>query len=212
MISCESFFDGYDRLIRFTSLTQELSVIDLSFIGRTRAWLESFVLAHDLCPFAGRDSRRDAIRYAVADATDLEGLLHELVTECRRLDAEPGIATTLLIAPAGMEDFDDYLDWLELAEQLLEELEYTGIYQLASFHPDYVFDGVEAADPANATNRSPYPMVHILREAELERALASYPDPESIPQRNMAKLRAPDSEALKVSRRVLARAGCEAQE
>lgn len=212
MISCESFFDGDDRLIRFTSLTQELSVIDLSFIGRTRAWLESFVVAHDICPFAGRESRRDAIRYAVADATDLEGLLHELVTECRRLDAEPGIATTLLIAPAGMEDFDDYLDWLELAEQLLEELEYTGIYQLASFHPDYVFDGVEAADPANATNRSPYPMVHILREAELERALASYPDPESIPQRNMAKLRAPDSEALKVSRRVLARAGGEAQE
>lgn len=148
----------------------------------------------------------------MADAADLEELLHELVAECRRLDAEPGIATTLLIAPAGMEDFDDYLDWLELAERLLDDLGYRGIYQLASFHPDYVFDGVEAADPANATNRSPYPMLHILREAELERALASYPDPESIPERNMAKLRVPDSEALKVSRRVLTRAGGQAQE
>ena len=157
--------------------------------------------------------RRDAIRYALAASADLEGLLHELVAECRRLDADADadIATTLLIAPAGMDDFEVYLDWLELSERLLEDLEYVGVYQLASFHPDYVFDGVEAGDPANATNRSPYPMLHILREAELERALASYPDPESIPERNMATLRAPDSDALMVSRRILARAAVEAQ-
>ncbi len=147
--------------------------------------------------------RRDTIRYALASSVELEGLLHELVAECRRLDADPAIATTLLIAPAGMDDFDDYLDWLELAERLFDDLGYRGVYQLASFHPDYSFDGVEVTDPANATNRSPYPMLHILREAELERALASHADPEAIPERNMALLRASDSRALATSRELL---------
>ncbi|MGQ7242277.1 DUF1415 domain-containing protein [Salinicola sp. V024] len=177
----------------------------------TRAWLESFVVAHDICPFAGREMRRNAIRYALAESAELEGLLHELVDECRRLDAEPSIATTLLIAPAGMDDFDDYLDWLELAERLFDDLGYRGIYQLASFHPDYVFDGVEATDAANATNRSPYPMLHILREAELERALASHADPEAIPERNMTLLRASDSKALAVSRELLTRSSGKAE-
>ncbi|WFF43440.1 DUF1415 domain-containing protein [Salinicola endophyticus] len=167
-----------------------------SSLHQTRAWVESFVVAHDICPFAGREMRRDAIRYAVAEASDLEGLLHELIAECRHLDANAAIATTLLIAPAGMEDFDDYLDWLELAERLLEDQGYVGIYQLASFHPDYVFEGVEATDPANATNRSPWPMLHLLREAELERAIAHHADPEGIPERNMARLREPGSAAL----------------
>jgi len=162
-------------------------------------------VAHDICPFARRELQRGAIRYALAESADLEGLLHELVAECRRLDADADVATTLLIAPAGMDDFDDYLDWLELAERLLDDLGYRGIYQLASFHPDYVFDGVDATDPANATNRSPYPMLHILREAELERALAGYPEPETIPERNMALLRAPDSRALATSRELLTR-------
>ncbi|WP_295036448.1 DUF1415 domain-containing protein [Salinicola sp.] len=179
--------------------------IEPSSLSRTRAWVESFVVAHDICPFAGREVRRDAIRYAVAEASDLEGLLHELVAECRRLDADAGLATTLLIAPVGMDDFDDYLDWLELAERLMEELGYAGIYQLASFHPDYVFEGVAADDPANATNRSPCPMLHILREAELERAIAHHADPEGIPERNMALLRAPGSRALARSRQLLDR-------
>ncbi|WP_342588196.1 DUF1415 domain-containing protein [Salinicola endophyticus] len=171
-------------------------LIEPSSLHQTRAWVESFVVAHDICPFAGREMRRDAIRYAVAEASDLEGLLHELIAECRHLDANAAIATTLLIAPAGMEDFDDYLDWLELAERLLEDQGYVGIYQLASFHPDYVFEGVEATDPANATNRSPWPMLHLLREAELERAIAHHADPEGIPERNMARLREPGSAAL----------------
>ncbi len=153
--------------------------------------------------------RRNAIRYAVAEASDLEGLLHELVAECRRLDADADIATTLLIAPEGMGDFDDYLDWLELAERLLEDQGYVGIYQLASFHPDYVFEGVEATDPANATNRSPLPMLHILREAELEQAIAHHADPEGIPERNMALLRAPGSPALARSRELLDRSSGE---
>ncbi len=211
---CETFLDlGENTLATSTGSGKPFrsSVIEPSSITLTRAWLESFVVAHDICPFAGREVQRGAIRYALAESRDLEGLLHELVAECRRLDAEPDIATTLLIASAGMDDFGDYLDWLELAERLLEDLEYVGVYQLASFHPDYLFDGVERTDPANATNRSPYPMLHILREAELERVLASYPDPEAIPERNMARLRAPDSRALAASRRLLAQSTGEAK-
>lgn len=189
----------------FHSIFWSHSVIESSLIAHTRAWLDAFVVTHDICPFAGREVRRGAVRYALASSSDMEGLLHELVAECQRLDADATIATTLLIAPSGMDDFDDYLDWVELSERLLDDLGYLGVYQLASFHPDYVFDGVEADDPANATNRSPAPMLHLLREAEIEKALASYPDPEAIPERNMALLRAPDSAALAASRQLLSR-------
>ncbi|WP_240612289.1 DUF1415 domain-containing protein [Salinicola lusitanus] len=194
---------------RLSSTGLRRIAIEPSALNRTRAWVESFVVAHDICPFAGREMRRGAIHYALAEASDLEGLLHELVAECRRLDADADIATTLLIAPMGMDDFDDYLDWLELAERLLEDQGYVGIYQLASFHPDYVFEGVEATDPANATNRSPLPMLHILREAELERAIAHHADPEGIPERNMALLREPGSAALARSRELLDRSSGE---
>lgn len=172
------------------------STIESSILQATREWLERFVIAHDICPFAGREFRRGAIRYAIAESGELEDCLHELAAECRRLDEQPSIATTLLILPRGVADFDDYLELLSLAEALLDALGYLGVYQLASFHPDYVFDGVAAEDPANHTNRSPYPMLHLLREGELERALRHHPDPEGIPERNVALLREPDSLAL----------------
>lgn len=168
----------------------------LIFEQSTRDWLERFVIAHDVCPFAGREHRRDAIRYAISERDHVEGWLHELAHECRLLDKEPDIATTLLIVPRGLEDFEAYLDLLDVAQALLDSLGYEGVYQLASFHPDYVFEGVEPDDPANFTNRSPWPMLHLLREAELTRALNHYPDPEAIPERNVARLRAPNSKAL----------------
>ncbi len=154
------------------------------------------MIGHDICPFAGREVRRDAVRYAVSEGAEFERWLHELAQECQRLDADPEIATTLLIFPRGLEDFETYLDLLALGESLLTSLGYEGVYQLASFHPDYVFEGVGPDDPANFTNRSPEPMLHLLREAELDKALAHYPDPEAIPERNMALLRAPGSPAL----------------
>lgn len=170
--------------------------IESSILRATCEWLERFVIAYDICPFAGREFRRGAIRYAIAESGELEDCLHELAAECRRLDEQPSIATTLLILPRGMENFDDYLELLSLAEALLESLDYRGVYQLASFHPDYVFDGVAEEDPANHTNRSPYPMLHLLREAELERALRHHPDPSGIPERNIVLLRDSDSHAL----------------
>lgn len=108
-----------------------------------------------------------------------------LMLECDRLDTDTDIETTLLIYPHAFSLFDDYLDFLELAETLMCEQGYEGIYQLASFHPDYCFEGSYINDPANYTNRSPYPMLHLIRETSLEQAINCYPDPDNIPQRNI---------------------------
>ncbi|MFP4263668.1 MAG: DUF1415 domain-containing protein [Halomonas sp.] len=158
-------------------------------LAATRQWVETFVVARNVCPFAGREVERDSIRYVAVDAQAWEPALLALVDECERLDRTPAIETTLLVLTPGLEAFDDYLDFLGVAEALLADQGYEGIYQLASFHPDYVFADAEPDDPANFTNRSPFPMLHLLREAGLERALAHYPDPEAIPERNMAALR-----------------------
>lgn len=158
-------------------------------LAATRQWVETFVVARNVCPFAGREMARDTIRYVILDAADWEQALLTLVAECERLDETPAIETTLLVLTPGLEAFDDYLDFLEVAETLLADQGYEGTYQLASFHPDYCFADAEPEDPANFTNRSPFPMLHLLREAGLEQALAHYPDPEAIPERNVAALR-----------------------
>ncbi|MCG7601059.1 DUF1415 domain-containing protein [Halomonas sp. McH1-25] len=165
-------------------------------LRQSRDWVERFVVELDVCPFARRELERDSIRYVPVDATDVEHLLLILFEECRHLDASPGTETTLLVLIAGAEDFEHYLDCLDLGEALLEQQGYEGVYQLASFHPDYVFDGAEADDPANYTNRAPWPMLHLLREASIERALAHFPRPERIPERNVAVMRKLGIEAL----------------
>ncbi|MFY0990050.1 DUF1415 domain-containing protein [Halomonas sp. C05BenzN] len=157
-------------------------------LAATRAWVETFVVARDVCPFAGREVARGTLRYAEVAADDWESALLALVEECRHLDETPQVETTLLVLSRGVEAFDDYLDLLAIAEALLAEQGYEGIYQLASFHPDYCFEDAEAEDPGNFTNRSPWPMLHLLRESSLERALAHYPDPEAIPARNIAEM------------------------
>ncbi len=162
----------------------------------TRAWVETFVVARNVCPFSGREVARDSIRYVAVEAGDQERALHRLVAECERLDDHPEVETTLLVLTPGLEAFDDYLDFLAVAEALLADQGYEGTYQLASFHPDYCFEGAEQEDPANYTNRSPWPMLHLLREAGLERALEHYPDPEAIPERNVAAMRALGEPAL----------------
>lgn len=165
-------------------------------LAATRQWVETFVVARNVCPFAGREVARDTIRYVILDAGDWEQALLTLVAECERLDETPAIETTLLVLTPGLEAFDDYLDFLEVAEALLADQGYEGTYQLASFHPDYCFADAAPEDPANFTNRSPFPMLHLLREAGLEQALAHYPDPEAIPERNIAALRDVGHEAL----------------
>lgn len=161
-----------------------------SILARTRQWIETVVVGMNFCPFAKRELRHGTVRFTVSSCSDMESVLLQLIDECAHLDARPETQTTLLVLPDGFADFDDYLDLAGLAEDLLAERGYEGVYQVASFHPDYRFAGTEAGDPANYTNRSPYPMLHLLREDALEAAIASYPDPESIPDGNIAKARA----------------------
>jgi hypothetical protein len=156
---------------------------------RTRQWLETVVIGLNFCPFAKRELRRNAIRFTESPSHRVEKVLEQLVAECEFLDKHPDAETTLLILPAGFEEFLDYLDLLELAERLLAELGYEGVYQIASFHPDYCFADADHEDAANFTNRSPYPMLHLLREASLDAAIDNHPDIDAIPQSNIDKAR-----------------------
>ncbi len=154
-------------------------------IDETKKWLETVVIAHNICPFAKRVFDNGGIHFAVENSTDVEMCLENLLDECARLDENETIETTLLIYTKAFANFDEYLDFLEIAERLLEVEDYEGIYQLASFHPNYCFEGSTENDAANYTNRSPYPMLHLLRESSLEKVLATYPNPENIPENNI---------------------------
>lgn len=161
-----------------------------SIIARTQQWIETVVVGMNFCPFAKRELRHGTVRFIVCPESGIEPVLLQLMDECTHLDADDGTQTTLLILPDGFADFDDYLDLAGLAEDLMADRGYEGVYQVASFHPNYCFADAANDDPANYTNRSPYPMLHLLREAGLEAAIASYPDPDSIPDKNIAKARA----------------------
>lgn len=161
-------------------------------IAATRHWLETAVIGLNLCPFAKAVLARRQIRWAVTAASTADALLAELRRELALLaDADPHeIDTTLLIHPRAMTDFIDYRFFLDDAQRLLRKLGYDGTLQLASFHPNYEFADAAPNDVANCTNRSPHPMLHVLREASIDRAVAAYPDAEAIYGRNVETLRA----------------------
>ena len=165
-------------------------------ISQVKTWLERVVIGLNFCPFAKKEFERQTIRYQLDYSGEQSDSLTQLLAELALLDEQPAIETTLLIYPQSYHSFDDYLDWLSLATSLVEQGGYRGIYQLASFHPDYCFAGESPDDAANYTNRSPYPIIHILREASLSRVLNTFSDPESIPERNIAKARQMGSAAL----------------
>jgi len=151
-------------------------------VRETRAWVERAVIGLQLCPFARAPQVRGQVRYVVSAARDPEALLAGLVDELNLLVAEPAerIETTLLVHPHVLIDFAEYNQFLSVAEGALAALGLEGVIQIASFHPDYRFAGSAPGDVANATNRSPYPTLHLLREASIERALASFDAPETI--------------------------------
>ncbi|HIO92655.1 MAG TPA: DUF1415 domain-containing protein [Leucothrix mucor] len=155
-------------------------------IRHTKKWLEEVVIKHNFCPFAKKELLRDSIHYQAVESSDMEVGLQALAEEFFLLDQQEKIETTLVIFPNGFNDFNDYLDLVEIANALLEDQGYLGIYQLASFHPDYCFADSDNDDPANYTNRSPYPTLHIIREKSLARAIKNHPDAEAIPDRNIA--------------------------
>jgi hypothetical protein len=162
----------------------EASVTDSLIIKQTQSWLESVVVGLNFCPFAQREIERNSIHYSVIHG-GVQTCLESVMLECELLDRDQDIATSLLIFSDQFTAFDDFLDFVAMANALLEAQNYQGIYQLASFHPLYCFEGATHNDPANYTNRSPYPMLHLLREDRLEIALKHYPHPEQIPEKNI---------------------------
>ncbi len=160
-------------------------------LAETRCWVEKLVVGLNLCPFAAAPLKAGRIRYVHCAERDEEGIYRALLREMETLLGmdESEAETCLFVVPEGLADFHDYLALFEAAEGVIPEAGLEGILQLASFHPDYCFEGAGAEDPANYTNRSPHPMFHLIREAPLARALEKYPDPEAIPERNVSLLR-----------------------
>lgn len=156
---------------------------------QVETWLTAFIIKYNICPFAKKEYDKGSIYYAVIKSKNTALCLEAVFLECQRLDSQQEIETTLIIYPDHFIQFEDYLDFLSMAEALLFEQGYEGIYQLASFHPDYCFEGECQSDPANYTNRSPYPILHLIRESSLEKVLKTFPHPELIPQRNIALTR-----------------------
>ena len=154
-------------------------------IDETKKWISDVVVGCNFCPFAANVLKQQTVHYQVETGTSLNICLESSVTETTRLDNEINIETSFLIFSNAFAKFDDYLDMISLAEKLLKQNGYEGIYQLASFHPLYVFANTTENDPANYTNRSVYPMLHFLREASIDKALEHYKDPENIPGRNI---------------------------
>ncbi|MEN8177935.1 MAG: DUF1415 domain-containing protein [Pseudomonadota bacterium] len=157
----------------------------------TEQWVRTVVVELNLCPFAAEPLSQGRIRYVVCEESEPEAIYRALLLEMEGMLSLPEaeVETSLLVVPQGLASFESYLSLLYSAEEAVLEVGLEGILQLASFHPDYCFEGVAQNDPANYTNRSPFPMFHLIREASLERALSSYPNPELIPQRNIEKLR-----------------------
>ena len=158
---------------------------DLEIVEATRRWVEQVVVAFNLCPFAKRELMKERVRFVVSKATDEATLLDELAHELALLNVDQAVETTLLIHPQVLQDFYQYNDFLEAADELLVDMDLEGVYQVASFHPDYQFGGTEPNDVENYTNRSPYPMLHLLREDSLSQAIDNYPEVDLIPERNI---------------------------
>ncbi|MCC1495332.1 DUF1415 domain-containing protein [Alcanivorax sp. 1008] len=159
---------------------------DEQAILSVRQWVKTFVMEMNLCPFAKYEVLNDRARFASTGAMTEEQLLMSLKDELELLNNHPSVETTLLIHSKVLGDFFDYNQFLSSADKLLLEMGLEGTYQVASFHPDYQFGSTNSDDAENYTNRSPYPLLHIIREASLGRAIAEYPDVDQVPARNVA--------------------------
>jgi hypothetical protein len=170
--------------------TSELKPSRAGVERKTLGWVKDFVIGLNLCPFARPLVASDALRVTVCEATDDESVAVTLLDEIERIQkaSEAEIATTLVVLTNALQRFDDYLAFLDGAQQLLEEMDLLGVLQLASFHPDYQFAGEPIEAASHFTNRAPFPMIHVLREDMVTRALETYPNPEQIPERNIQKL------------------------
>ena len=164
---------------------------DDNVVALTRAWVAEAVIGLNLCPFAKAVYVKEQIRYVVSHADDEAGLAQQLLEELQHLQAaDPELLdTTLLIHPRVLQDFYDYNNFLDVADQVLEDAELDGVIQIASFHPQYQFADALPDDIDNYTNRSPFPVLHLLRESSIDRAVAAFPEASAIFERNIATMR-----------------------
>ena len=156
-------------------------------IKHVQRWLKDVVIELNFCPFAKREVDKNTVKYQLSNGLKIDDLLDELSAELRYLVKNENVATTLIIYPSTptLNEFEYYLDFLDIANELLIESGYEGIFQIASFHPDYCFEGEKPNAPSNYTNRSPYPIIHLLRESSIEAALVHVTDASKIPERNI---------------------------
>ena len=171
--------------LNFTSMEKK----EDNVISQTQNWIREVVIGLNFCPFARKPFIDQRIAYRVSDAADIDAALVALRVMCLTLNEQPELETALIILPEGFQDFESYLELVYAAEDLIEDEDFEGVYQVASFHPEYLFAGSDENDPANYTNRSPYPMLHLLREDLLEIAIDKHPDTAGIPDQNIAKAR-----------------------
>ncbi len=179
-------------MIHDLSVPDDPGVTPDRVIAATRRWLERAVIGLTLCPFAEAVYRGDRVRFQVSEQRSVAGLLQDLQSELVYLDGQDSAdcETTLLIHPWVLNDFLEFNDFLETCDAAVADLQLEGEIQVASFHPRYQFADTQAADVENCTNHSPFPTLHLLREASIERALAGMPRPESIYENNIVRLRA----------------------
>ncbi|MDV6250883.1 DUF1415 domain-containing protein [Vibrio sp. EA2] len=162
-------------------------------------WLNDVVIGLNLCPFAAKPQRNKQIKIFVSEASQEEALLEDILLQLIELsNTEPEkLETTLVVVPNMLDDFWDYNLFIDWVEGLIKQQDWEGIFQVATFHPDYCFGGAEPEDDENLTNRSPYPIFHLIREESMEKVLKHYPDPESIPDTNIARVSALSEEERK---------------
>ncbi len=165
-------------------------VSDEQAIAAARCWVEQVVVKHNFCPFAHKPVRNNTIRYVASQAQDTDALVEDLINELLLLRSadHTKIETTVLVAANCLQRFDHYNQFLDLVDVLIEQFNLQGLIQVASFHPDYQFADLDKDDVRNYTNRSPCPMFHLILEDSIEKARASYPDVDMIPENNMRLL------------------------
>ncbi len=166
--------------------------MDEQIIADVSQWLDDVVIGLNLCPFAAQPRRQNRVRICVSHARDEEALLDDMQRELERLSDTPveELETTVIAIADLFEDFDDYNQFFDLVDLWLERFGWVGDMQVASFHPHYQFADTEPEDAGNLTNRSPWPLLHLIREDSLEAALANFPDPDGIPERNIRRMEA----------------------
>lgn len=162
----------------------------MDYIKNTQNWIENFVIGLNLCPFAKKPFDENLIGYKIYDGEDIEALHQWVVLQLVSMEKKSAqeLETMLLIIPNFLSDFHDFWDYVSFLNERIAESDFNGKYQIASFHPNYYFEGSKDSDASNYTNRSPYPMLHLLRESSVEWAVNHHPNTAEIPNRNMERL------------------------